>query len=97
MWESKDPDQPGDCGRPLRIVIAADDTMCWFYQSAHRRLGHEVVGVAGNLPQADDICRTVRPDLLLNYLPDHSPGGGPGRAAASRASSRAGHRGPRTG
>jgi hypothetical protein len=74
MWESRDPEKPGSCGRPLRIVIAADDAMSCFYQAAYGRLGHEVVGVAGNRPQADRLCRTLRPDLFVTYLPDQPPG-----------------------
>jgi hypothetical protein len=93
MCEPRDEDQRGTCSRSLRIVIVADDCMCSYYQRAYRRMGHEIVGVASNWREADEISRALCPDLLISYLPAYSPRSSPGCGLAPHTSSFPGDRG----
>jgi chemotaxis response regulator CheB len=66
MREIQDPESPGGRGRGLRVVIVdRDPTLRQFYRSAYHRLGHQVVGEARSRRKAVELCRTLRPDLVL--------------------------------
>lgn len=52
--------------RSLRIAVADDESdMREYYQTILPRLGHEVVGVAGNGREILAVCRETQPDLVI--------------------------------
>lgn len=52
--------------RSLRIAVADDESdMREYYQTILPRLGHEVVGVAGNGREILVVCRDTKPDLVI--------------------------------
>lgn len=51
---------------PLRIAVADDEQdVRDYYQRVLPRLGHQLVGVASNGRELVDLCRTLRPDLII--------------------------------
>src|SRR5439155_13591449 len=66
------PTGPGGQARPLRVVVAdADPAVCQLYDQALPALGHQVC-VAQSGRQLVELCRAVRPDLVVAdfRLPD---------------------------
>jgi response regulator NasT len=55
--------------QPLRIVVADDEPdMRDYFQKALPRLGHQVVGAARDGRELVELCRTVRPDLVVTDI-----------------------------
>jgi response regulator NasT len=51
---------------PLRIAVADDEPdMRDYFRKCLKRLGHEVVAVAQNGRELVEMCRAVRPDLVI--------------------------------
>ncbi len=54
---------------PLRIAVADDEPdMQLYFQKCLRRLGHQVVSVAGNGKELVEHCRDHRPDLVITDI-----------------------------
>jgi AmiR/NasT family two-component response regulator len=55
--------------QPLRVVVADDEPdMRDYFQKALPRLGHQVIGAAQNGRELVELCRALRPDLVVTDI-----------------------------